>query len=95
MSENSDIFTAFAAREGSLDFEFQAWTVLAHVGESLCDGVGAGVRLGGVPAGVLFGFGDVPFEELGVGLGDGFWGGGNLLMGGGNDLPVRTKECCV
>lgn len=57
VSEHGDVF---AVRERCLDVEAKAGAVLPHVGEGLRDGVRAGVRLGGVPAGALFGFGDVP-----------------------------------
>lgn len=57
MSKHSDIFTISEVR---LDVEVKVWAVLAHVGEGLRDGLGTGVRLRGVAAGVLFGFRDVP-----------------------------------
>ena len=57
VSEHGDVF---AVRERRLDVELQARAVLPHVGEGLRDGVRARVRDGGVPAGALFGFGDVP-----------------------------------
>jgi len=55
--EDSNVF---AVREGSFDVEFQARAVLAHVAESLRDGVGTCVSDAGVSARALFGFGDVP-----------------------------------
>lgn len=60
--ENSDVF---AVRERGFDVEFEAGAVLAHVGEGLRDGGGAGVGDGGVAAGADFGFGDVPVREGG------------------------------
>lgn len=58
LPENRDVFPL---GEGSFDGEFQTAAVPAHVGESLCDCLGAGVGDGGVPAGGLGGFGDVPW----------------------------------
>ena len=57
VSEHGDVF---AVGERRLDVELQTGAVLAHVAEGLRDGVRARVRLGGVAAGALFGFGDVP-----------------------------------
>ena len=61
VSEHSNVFVAVG--EGRLDVEFEARAVPAHVAEGLRDGVDARVRVGGVPAGGLFGFGDIPVGE--------------------------------